>query len=51
LTQEIEKDSPPSKPTVWDKKALNKAGPSIDPWGATVVTGCQLDLTPFTTTL
>ncbi|KAK4827472.1 hypothetical protein QYF61_018708 [Mycteria americana] len=32
-------------------KILNKSGPKTEPWGTPLVTGCQLDLTPFTTTL
>ena len=30
---------------------LNKKGPNTEPWETPVVTVCQLDLTPFTTTL
>ncbi|KAK4828313.1 hypothetical protein QYF61_025325 [Mycteria americana] len=32
-------------------KILNRTGPDTEPWGTPLVTGCQLDLTPFTTTL
>jgi len=32
-------------------KILNRTGPSTNPWGTPLVTGRQLDLTPFTTTL
>ncbi|KAK4817624.1 LOW QUALITY PROTEIN: hypothetical protein QYF61_021527, partial [Mycteria americana] len=32
-------------------KILNRTGPSTEPWGTPLVTGRQLDLTPFTTTL
>ena len=32
-------------------KMLNKTRPKMEPWGTPLVTGCQLDLTPFTTTL
>ncbi|KAK4821248.1 hypothetical protein QYF61_016547 [Mycteria americana] len=32
-------------------KILNRTGPKTEPWGTPLVTGCQLDLTPFTTTL
>ena len=32
-------------------KILNRTGPSTDPWGTPLVTGRQLDLTPFATTL
>ncbi|KAK4819900.1 hypothetical protein QYF61_014635 [Mycteria americana] len=32
-------------------KILNKTGPNTDPWGTPLVTGRQLELTPFTTTL
>ncbi|KAK4817894.1 hypothetical protein QYF61_002063 [Mycteria americana] len=30
---------------------FNKTGPKTGPWGTQLVTGCQMDLTPFTTTL
>ncbi|CAM9921516.1 unnamed protein product [Bubo scandiacus] len=30
---------------------LNRSGPKTEPWGTPLVTGRQLDLTPFTTTL
>ncbi|KAK4811045.1 hypothetical protein QYF61_015749 [Mycteria americana] len=32
-------------------KILNKTGPKTEPWGTSLVTSRQLDLTPFTTTL
>jgi len=32
-------------------KMLNRTGPKTEPWRTPLVTGCQLDLTPFTTTL
>ncbi|KAK4823665.1 LOW QUALITY PROTEIN: hypothetical protein QYF61_005017 [Mycteria americana] len=32
-------------------KILNRTGPSTEPWGTPLVTSCQVDLTPFTTTL
>ncbi|KAK4816403.1 LOW QUALITY PROTEIN: hypothetical protein QYF61_016720 [Mycteria americana] len=32
-------------------KILNRTGPNTEPWGTSLVTGRQLDLTPFTTTL
>ncbi|KAK4818658.1 hypothetical protein QYF61_017266 [Mycteria americana] len=32
-------------------KMLNRTGPSTEPWGTPLVTGRQVDLTPFTTTL
>ncbi|KAK4826053.1 hypothetical protein QYF61_004168 [Mycteria americana] len=32
-------------------KILNRTGPNSEPWGTALVTGRQLDLTPFTTTL
>jgi len=32
-------------------KILNRTGPSTDSWGTPLVTGCQLDLTSFTTIL
>ncbi|KAK4822933.1 hypothetical protein QYF61_023433 [Mycteria americana] len=32
-------------------KDINKTGPKTEPWGTLLVTGCLLDLTPFTTTL
>ena len=32
-------------------KILNRTGPGTDPWGVPLLTGCKLDLTPFTTTL
>ncbi|KAK4828429.1 LOW QUALITY PROTEIN: hypothetical protein QYF61_026525 [Mycteria americana] len=32
-------------------KILNKTGPKTEPWGTPLVTGRQLDLVPFTTTL
>ncbi|KAJ7412919.1 hypothetical protein WISP_94045 [Willisornis vidua] len=30
-------------------KTLNRIGPNIEPWGNPLLTGCQLDVTPFTT--
>lgn len=32
-------------------RTLNRAGPNTEPWGAPLVTTCQLDETPFTTIL
>jgi len=32
-------------------KLLNRTGPDTEPWGTAFLTGYQLDLSPFTTTL
>ncbi|PKU42313.1 hypothetical protein llap_7381 [Limosa lapponica baueri] len=32
-------------------KDIKRTGPNTEPWGTPLVTSCQLDLTPFTTTL
>ncbi|CAM9595396.1 unnamed protein product, partial [Bubo scandiacus] len=32
-------------------KMLNRSGPKTEPWGTPLMTGSQLDLTLFTTTL
>ena len=37
---------PSSKSSI---KILNRRGPYTDLWGVPLITGCQLDLTPFTT--
>ncbi|KAK4813337.1 hypothetical protein QYF61_026500 [Mycteria americana] len=41
-----------SIPSSWSLiRILNRTGPNTEPWGTSLVTGYQLDLTPFTTTL